>query len=172
MVGYEEIYKVSNCGDIKSADRTVIQIDGKVRKFFGKNLKPSPSSEYLAVSLCKNGKQKTLRIHRIVAEAFLPNPENKPEVNHKDGNKFNNNINNLEWCSKLENNQHARKNNLIDSKKLRKPISQFSKDGIFLNTFDSQREAAIFTKICYRQINCCLKNKQPSAGGFVWKYNN
>jgi len=166
IIGYEGIYLVSNEGSIKSIDRT----NSKNRKFLGKVLKQSLSSGYFCVSLCKNGEQKTYRVHRLVAQAFLKNNKNKPEVNHKDGNKLNNNVCNLEWCSKLENNKHARKYKLIDSKKLNKPINQFSKDNVLLKSFESQRDAFNVTKICYKQINSCLKNKQKTAGGFIWKY--
>lgn len=71
------------------------------------------SKGYEIVDLYKNGKRKTVRVHRLVAEAFIPNNDNKPEVNHIDGNKHNNNVDNLEWVTKKENCRHAWNNNLI-----------------------------------------------------------
>lgn len=85
--GYEDLYQVSNYG--------------RVRKTNGKNNYLTPycrSDGYEQVVLCKNSKTKTIRIHRLVAQAFIPNPSNLPEINHKDENKLNNNVDNLEWC--------------------------------------------------------------------------
>ena len=99
--GYEGLYQVSNLGNVRSMDR--ITRDG--RKIKGKNIKPhtNGNSRYLRVALCNNGKIKYENIHRLVAKAFIPNPENKPEVNHKDENPSNNFIDNLEWMTSKEN---------------------------------------------------------------------
>ena len=94
--GYDGCYKVSSDGRIKSTKRTVDRI-----------LKPSVSSGYLYVNLCKGGSYKPHRIHRIVADEFLGDHCGKMEVNHKDGNKFNNCVSNLEWCTHKENIKHA-----------------------------------------------------------------
>lgn len=94
--GYEE-YEISNLGRVKSFKRD--------RK--GKIMKPKFSGEYLAVTLCADGQQERKTIHRLVAEHFIPNPSGLPWVNHKDGNKLNNKITNLEWVTPSENNNHA-----------------------------------------------------------------
>ena len=94
--GYEE-YEISNLGRVKSFKRD--------RK--GKIMKPKFSGEYLAVTLCADGQQERKTIHRLVAEHFIPNPSGLPWVNHKDGNKLNNKVTNLEWVTPSENNNHA-----------------------------------------------------------------
>lgn len=95
VVGYEGKYKVSNKGRVKTFQRKIIRI------LIPKN------EEYFSVDLSKFGKQKIILVHRLVAKAFIPNPENKPFVNHKDGNKLNNCVENLEWSTVAENTQHA-----------------------------------------------------------------
>ena len=103
--GYEGLYQVSNLGNVRSMDR--ITRDG--RKIKGKNIKPhtNGNSRYLRAALCNNGKIKYENIHRLVAKAFIPNPENKPEVNHKDENPSNNLIDNLEWMTSKENSNYG-----------------------------------------------------------------
>ena len=91
---YEDIYEVSDCGDVKNI---------KLNKI----LKQTPRNWYLRVSLNRNSYEKKCSVHRLVAEAFLPNPNNYEQVNHIDGDKSNNNINNLEWCTCKENTRHA-----------------------------------------------------------------
>lgn len=95
--GYEGLYEISINGKIKSIGRKIEKI-----------LKPSINSRgYLCVNLTKDKKMKTIKLHRIISNAFIPNPLNKPQVNHKDGNKLNNKISNLEWCTPSENMKHA-----------------------------------------------------------------
>ena len=112
--GYEGLYQVSNCGNVKSITHYRKNRYNKKQIVKGKLLKLNDdrSKGYLIVTLCKNGKRKTYRVHRLVAETFIDNLENLPQVNHKDGNKYNNHINNLEWCSCKENIRHAWKNKL------------------------------------------------------------
>ena len=98
--GYEELYQVSNYGQIRSVDRTVgYRYKGKQRIYKGRMLKQVVRNGYLSVSLSKENKLKQKNIHRLVAEAFLPNPFNLPVINHIDENKKNNMVSNLEWCS-------------------------------------------------------------------------
>lgn len=112
--GYEDSYEVSRDGKVFSKERLVKGTDGVTYPFGGKELKPSSNSnvEYLQVSLWKNNKGTSYYIHRLVAESFIPNPLNKPEVNHIDGNRLNNHVSNLEWCTSSENSIHAVKNGL------------------------------------------------------------
>lgn len=102
--GYEEIYKISNLGRIKSLHRDRIK---------GQILNPAKNNRgYLRLGLSGNGKVRYDSVHRLVAEAFIPNPKNLPEVNHIDGNKLNNRVENLEWVTKGENQIHAYKTGL------------------------------------------------------------
>lgn len=100
--GYEGIYKISNLGKVKSLER-VTKIPNSYRKEKEKILKASVRSGYYVVNLRKNNIRKSYQIHRLVAQAFIPNPENKSYVNHIDFNKKNNNVSNLEWCTQKEN---------------------------------------------------------------------
>ncbi|MCI6458253.1 MAG: NUMOD4 motif-containing HNH endonuclease [Clostridium sp.] len=113
--GYEEIYKISDTGEIWSKDRWCI--DKKGRKRFRKGMKLSPdiaSNGYYRITFSKNGKKVQKYLHRLIAEYFIPNPNNYPQVNHIDGNKLNCNIKNLEWVTNQDNIIHAYKNGLIN----------------------------------------------------------
>jgi hypothetical protein len=105
--GYEGLYKVSQTGKVRSVSRTVKLRDGRTRWLQGRVLKPSLYSGYPGVCLCKRGKQEIVLVHRLVAIAFISNPYHKPEVNHKDGDKTNCNVRNLEWVTQVENERHA-----------------------------------------------------------------
>jgi hypothetical protein len=114
ILDYEDSYEISNEGEVYSKERVVQGIDGTLYPFEAKKRvqHQNKNVEYMTVDLWKNNKGKKFYVHRIVATAFIPNPENKPEVNHIDGNRQNNNVNNLEWCTRLENIQHAIKTGL------------------------------------------------------------
>lgn len=107
--GYEGIYEISNYGNIRSLDRRKRHSNiGFTSICKGQTLKPKTHANgYYEVSLCKNGKSKFKLIHRLVAQSFIENPENKPQVNHKNGNKKDNHINNLEWVTQKGNAEHA-----------------------------------------------------------------
>jgi len=105
---YEGHYKISNLGRVKNVKRN----NNRYNKLL-KLKKGTDKYKYYHISLFKNGLCKEVSIHRLVAQAFIPNPDNKPEVNHIDGNKVNNKIDNLEWCTHKENFKHASKNGLL-----------------------------------------------------------
>ncbi len=108
IIGYEGVYQVSNLGNVKTLGQQVVYSDGRVYNYPEKILKLSNSRGYSSVHLYQNGvRSHGQPVHRLVATAFIPNPENKITVNHKDGNKKNNHIDNLEWASYKENNNHA-----------------------------------------------------------------
>lgn len=124
---FRGLYQVSNLGRVKSIDRTTIYNTGAIRTTKGKILSIGKNKlGYSQVSLSKHDKQYSRRVHRLVAEAFILNPNNKTQVNHIDGNKENNKVENLEWCTKSENELHAYKMGL---KKSRKGILLKSKGG-------------------------------------------
>lgn len=174
VVGYEGLYMVSNWGRVKSLDRWVKSRNGSVRFYKGRILKPiTGSNGYLFVNLCKDGKVKVFTVHRLVAEAFLPNPHNYPCVNHKDENKQNNNVSNLEWCTAQYNNTYGTRNERAAEKttngKLSKTVLQYTLDGELIrewpSTMECERNGYQNTGIS----QCCL-GKQKTHKGFIWRY--
>lgn len=149
VVGYETFYEVSNLGRVMRLDKIITAKSrwGGFRKFFvkGKILKGSNyGNNYRFIMLCKNGTTKAEMIHRIVATAFIPNIGNKPQVNHIDGNKQNNRVDNLEWVTRSENMIHAAQIGLVKNKGGENPYARsvtLVKDGHSLY-FETQREAA------------------------------
>lgn len=125
---------------------------------------------YLIISLCKEGHQKTLSIHRLVAEAFIPNNQCLDTVNHKDEVKTNNAVTNLEWMSKRDNLNYGTRNERI-GEMFSKQVQMFDKQtGELLATFPSLREAERITGISSGSISKCCNGKLKSAGGFNWRY--
>jgi len=111
---FDEYYEVSNQGNIRSKTRMVRSTYGGQYLKQGRILKQNDNGQgYLQVMLCYNGKNKSERVHRLVALTFIPNPNNHPKVNHKDLNKRNNNVWNLEWCTQLGNVEHAKLHGLM-----------------------------------------------------------
>lgn len=176
--GLEGYYQVSNTGSVRSLDREVVaSIYGTKKILKGKMMKLTSSVEksreqfgsYLVVNLRKEGKNKVWLVHQLVAKAFLDNPNNYPVVNHIDGNKHNNNVENLEWCTYRDNNIHALKNGL------RKPrgnaIVQLSmEDRSIIAEFISVSEASRVTGIGRSSISHCVNGRIERAGGFYWEY--
>lgn len=108
VVGYEGLYEVSNLGRVRSIDRIVgVNSPNKNMRCKGRLLKQQCFLGYLCVRMMRHRKGNYKGVHRIVAQAFIPNPENKPQVNHIDFNKENNRVTNLEWCTQFENNRHT-----------------------------------------------------------------
>jgi hypothetical protein len=179
--GYEGYYQVSSLGNVRSLDRKRRVRNGKYVLCKGKKLKNSKGTHYYRVRLSIEGKSKGFNIHRLVAKAFIHNPHNKKEVNHIDGNKLNNNLENLEWVTKSENEKH--KYSVLGYKspmngkfgrnnpKTRKVI-QYDKLGNLINIFYGLRSAFNKTNINMGDISMCCNNKLKTAGGYIWKYKN
>jgi len=126
------------------------------------------SNIYQQITVHIEGKRKNLSVHRLVAEAFIPNPDNKPQVNHIDGTRWNNHYTNLEWVTIKENIQHALRTGLWDEL-----IGSKSKLVRCVNTdevFASTKEAAAAYKINHRNIATVCRGERPLAGGFKWEY--
>ena len=166
--GYEGLYQISNLGNVRSLDYR--------RKGISRELKPSILREgYLYVFF----KGKHFRIHRLVAEAFIPNTENKSQVNHIDGNKMNNNVNNLEWCTSSENNKHAYTSGLkrrfwLNKKGAEHPgykkVVQYDKDMNFIKVWDSMSDIKREINIPISCVSKCCRGIQKNACGYVWKF--
>lgn len=168
-------YLVSTFGNFKSN-----KIHSK-----GSYLKMDTSGHgYLRVTFCEDGKPKKEPAHRIVAQAFVHNPFNKPQINHDDGIKTNNFPNNLFWCTQGENNSHAYATGLakgtafgkfgVDSHGKVVTIDQFTMDGVFIKRFYCAKDAARELNVNGKGIYDCASpnSRKKSAYGFVWKYAN
>lgn len=171
--GYEGLYEVSNKGRVKSN----IKFHGVLNRI----MNPGLSSGYFTLTLYKNKTRKTKRVHRLVAENFIDNQKNKREVNHIDGNKLNNNVNNLEWCTSSENTIHSFKIGLQKPPKpmlgkfgknhhRSKTVLQLTLDGVFVSEYGSQKEASRKTKIHQGDISECCNMKYNMAGGYIWRF--
>lgn len=123
---------------------------------------------YLTVMLYKDGKGKSYQVHVLVAEHFIPNPDNLPVVNHMDGNKQNPDVSNLEWCTFSENTLHAHRTGLI-KKTSNKQVIRISPSGK-VEIFATLTEAAEKSGTTKCNISACCKGKRKSAGGYKWQY--
>lgn len=141
--GYEGYFEVSNLGNFRSKDRIIKYKQDGLRKYPGKSLKVELMQDgYCRIVLMKESKRRRYMCHRLVAETFIPNPDNKPFVNHIDGNKSNNCVSNLEWCTQSENEQHSVNvlGKSMKGKTLPRPVKCIENDMIF----DSMSKAIEF----------------------------
>lgn len=175
--GFEGLYEVSNLGRLKSYKQDP---RGKILNL------TNAKGDYLRVVLQGIGKQrKSTSVHRLVAEAFIPNESGLPEVNHKDGNRQNNKAENLEWCTTAENIRHAINMHPIQLAAMHRynteirphPIIQLTKDGKIVNRFRNGADASRETGICHRNILQAAHGtdngrgfKRKTAGGYVWRF--
>jgi len=131
VVGYEGHYQVSNLGNIRSCDRVVPNRWGNGQPRKGKLMKPGSSPNgYRIIVLQKKGIVKYQTVHRTVMLAFTPNPENKSQINHKDGNKENNSVENIEWATEAENKKHAIDTGLFCAKGEKNPKAKLSESKV------------------------------------------
>lgn len=164
VVGYEGVYEVSNCGNVR-------RVGGNVMK------QHKTSFGYLALTLCKNGKVKTFQAHRLVAMAFVPNPNGKPFVNHLDEDKANNRADNLEWVTSAENNSYGtapqrtaetlREYYKTHPYAVAKSVRCVETGIVYPTITQAGRELGIN----FKNISACLRGEpcRPTAGGYHWE---
>lgn len=155
-----EFYSVSDQGNIRN-DKTgyIFQLKNKQKH-----------DRYATVVIGPKENRIRRKVHRLVAQMFIPNPENKPEINHIDGNKFNNRVDNLEWCTHSENMKHAIRENLYPPPSHKRGVALFNEDETeCLGYYDSIIEASKETGVPINTIYCtlCQRNRKP-VNGFVW----
>ena len=184
VVGYEGVYEISSFGRIRSLDRITSYIsrtqEGKeystTHTHKGKLMKQHNNHfGYKVIALCIDGKYKTYMVHRLVAEAFIPNPNNYPVVNHKDENKQNNCVENLEWCTQQYNINYGSGNiRRIDTRNQNKSyhyqreVGQYTLDGVLIKKYPSASD----TGYCRESIRDCCNGRQKTAYGYKWGYLN
>lgn len=176
--GYEE-YEISNRGRVKRLTYDKPVCGGSFQHCNERILSPQPRKNgYQAVMLSKKGVVKSFLIHRLVAIVFIPNPDNLPQVNHKDENPSNNCIDNLEWCDQKYNSNYGTSKERISLKLkngvLSKPVQQYTMEGRFIKEYPSAIEASRVLGLAVSGIvSCCNGNKKyTTCGGFNWKYTN
>lgn len=181
--GYEGLYQVSNFGRVKALDRVIHTL--RHNKYYDRVIPEHIMSNtlnnkgYFKVALTNgSGTKKNISVHRLVAEAFIPNTYNKPCINHKDENKTNNKVENLEWCTVWENNTYGTKYKRIGEKSsmtphswLYRPVLQYTITGNFIKEYKSLREAAInIGAKSTAGIQSCCVGRLKSSMGYIWKY--
>lgn len=183
--GYEGAYQISNIGNVRSVSRIIKRSNGRMFTVEGRTLKQyTDNCGYKYVCLPDYNlkrKSRNFRVHRLVANAFIPNPSDKPQINHKDGIKNNNDVLNLEWCTNGENQKHAFKNGLNHHRriagkdnKLSKAIIKCDLNGNEIEQFGSITEASRKCGVSDTNIIGVAKRKRGhhTAGGFIWRYAN
>lgn len=167
--GYEGYYQVSSMGRVRSCDREIVFSDGRHRFYKGKIIRPvKTNSGYWQTRMKINEHVKRDYVHRLVAKAFIPNPQRLPEINHKDENRLNNRADNLEWVEHITNlnyGNRAKKFAISRGKK----VGQFTKDGKLLHTYYSTRDAGRhgYNQTC---VSKCAIGKLETYKGYIWKY--
>lgn len=160
--GYEGLYQVSNLGNVKSLNYKRWHKEKIMNMQINKG-------GYYTISLHKDKKEKRFLVHRLVAEAFIPNIYNLPQINHKDENSLNNNYKNLEWCNQGYNNNYGNHNEKM-IKSLSKRIKQYDKNNNFIKEWMSMIIASKELNINSGNICCCCKGRKKTAGGYIWRY--
>lgn len=175
---YDGLYQVSNFGRIAAHRKNVrFGCSGeKTRIIPWRILSTFPNKQgYMRINLFKDGKTKQFQVHRLVAMAFIPNPDNLPVINHKDENPHNNHVENLEWCTPKYNANYGTRNARCSAKnynnpKVSKPIVQYSEHWEIVNLWPSTKEAIRQLKLNERNLHTALKNPKRFCSGFHWKY--
>lgn len=160
ITGYPN-YMVSNKGNVKSLNYNHTGREKIMKQYY-------QQTGYLLIGLSNNGKKWYL-VHRLVAQAFIPNPNNLPQVNHKDENKQNNCVQNLEWCNQKYNMNYGTRNKIV-AEKLSKPVLQMDKTNKIIAEFPSIMEVKRQLGISQSSISMCCKGKRKTCGGYKWKF--
>lgn len=158
---YEGIYKVSNLGKVKS----ISWFDPKNKKYYKRDklLKPRKTDKgYIEVTLTNKYKKKIYKVHRIVAEAFIPNNNNLPQINHIDEDKSNNSVNNLEWCTAEYNIRYSKC----------KKVKQYNMNKEFIREWDSITDASTELNIPTTHISKCCKGILKKTHNYIWEYSD
>lgn len=168
--GYEQSYMISSYGRIKTIDRVLTFSDGRVREYKSRIIRTHRINQhYYVASLSQNQRRLMKDVHRLVAEAFIPNPNGFNEVNHKDENKTNNCVNNLEWCTAEYNSNYGTcKNRIGDSNS--RPILKYDLEGNFIREYKSMSEAERIEGINHASICICCNGRVSYQGSSIWIY--
>lgn len=176
--GYEQSYMISSYGRIKAIDRTLTFSDGRVRAYKSRIIRTHRINQhYYVASLTQNQRRAMKDVHRLVAEAFIPNPNGFREINHKDENSLNNCADNLEWCTRKYNINYGNHNKKVSESKMNcpstsKPVVQMKPDGTVIQTFPSIREAARSLGDVKRDCNILrvCQGVYKTCFGYKWSY--
>lgn len=168
--GYEDYYICKETTEILSTKKRKNTVGNTAKILKQVNNSKNPSNNYYIVTLVDSyGRRKNTSVHRLMCLTFLPNPEKKAHVNHKDGNKLNNQLSNLEWATEKENSQHAVDTGLTTYTHTMKPVHQYCKDTLkYIASYDSDRDAYRATGVAPQNISKVTLNKRNHAGGFIW----
>lgn len=170
IYGYEGLYQISNLGTVKSSDRQRLGKGGCVRICPGKILKPKINNRgYYQIDLIdKNSICTRFLIHRLVAQAFIDNPNDYDQVNHIDNDPTNNCVTNLEWCNNYQNNLW-KKTTSSNKPHVAKTVLQYSLDGKFIREWESAKATEI-EGFDHSTISKCCRGKLKTSKGFIWKF--
>ena len=178
VIGYEGLYEVSSMGRVRSLDRYVRGRGDSMKLHKGRTLHPKIDRDgYCIYNLCKDGKVKNFRAHRLVADAFIPNPNNKSCIDHINTIRNDNRVENLRWSTQQENvNNPITINRMSTAKKNQEkgnhqtPITQYDLNGNFIKEYPTIKEAVMETGTNRTSIISCANGRYKTANGFRWGY--
>lgn len=173
VAGYEGLYMVSNYGRVKSLDRrnNINQlVKGRIMKL------EIHKSGYVSVGLSKNGFVKRCLVHRLVGQAFIPNPDNYPQIDHKDSDPLNNNVSNIRWVTPSQNVNTEHRRSLVIvatvNGKNSKPVLQYTLDGEFVREWPSTMEIQRVLGFSNGSIGRVCRGEYRQSNGYLWRYKN